>query len=187
AYIIPVKTFTVSVGRDVSSTGTASSLNISTSFTPLGSYSVSSNGAAAKYTLKPMNEPDGSVVYARWATHIVGNVYFHAIAVGGQSHYSLNPATYNKLGSPASAGCIRMTVADAKWIYDYVATGSEVNIVMGNSSKPGPLGKSPTITVDSSINYDPTDPAVPVSRKKADYSAGHISGYMTKTGKKVGY
>lgn len=187
AYIIPVKTFAVSVGRDVSSTGTASSLNINTSFTPLGSYSILGNGTASKYTLKPMNEPNGSVVYARWATHIVGNVYFHAIAVGSQSHYALDPTTYNKLGSPASAGCIRMTVADAKWIYDYVATGSEVNIVKGNSSKPGPLGKSPTITVDSSINYDPTDPAVPNSRKKADYSAGHISGYMTKAGKKIGY
>lgn len=187
AYIIPVKAFTVSVGRDTSSTGTAAALNINTSFTPLGSYSISSNGATTKYTLKPMNEPDGSVVYARWATHIVGNVYFHAIAVGSQSHYALSPSTYNKLGSPASAGCIRMTVADAKWIYDYASSGSEVNIVMGSSSKPGPLGKTPTITVDYSINYDPTDPDVPNSRKKTDYNAGHISGYMTKTGKKIGY
>lgn len=183
AYIIPVKAFTVSVGRDTSSTGTASALNINSSFTPLGTYSLGST----KYTLKPMNEPDGSVVYARWATHVVGNVYFHAIAVGSQSHYALSPSTYNKLGSPASAGCIRMTVADAKWIYDYVASGSQANIVTGSSSKPGPLGKSPTITVDYSINYDPTDPDVPTSRKKSDYSAGHISGYMTKSGKKVGY
>ena len=187
AYIIPVKSFTVSVGRDVTSTGTAASLNKDTSYTPLGSYSVSSNGIATKYTLKTMNEPDGSVVYARWATHIVGNVYFHAIAVGSQSHYALSPSTYNRLGSPASAGCIRMTVADAKWIYDYASAGSEVNIVKGNSAKPGPLGKNPIIRVDYTINYDPTDPEVPTSRKKADYSAGHISGYMTKDGKKVGY
>lgn len=187
AYIIPVKSFTVSVGRDVTSTGTAASLNKDTSYTPLGSYSVSSNGVATKYTLKTMNEPDGSVVYARWATHIVGNVYFHAIAVGSQSHYALSPSTYNRLGSPASAGCIRMTVADAKWIYDYASAGSEVNIVKGNSAKPGPLGKNPIIRVDYTINYDPTDPEVPTSRKKADYNAGHISGYMTKDGKKVGY
>lgn len=187
AYIIPVKSFTVSVGRDVTSTGTAASLNKDTSYTPLGSYSVSSNGVATKYTLKTMNEPDGSVVYARWATHIVGNVYFHAIAVGSQSHYALSPSTYNRLGSPASAGCIRMTVADAKWIYDYASAGSEVNIIKGNSAKPGPLGKNPIIRVDYTINYDPTDPEVPTSRKKADYNAGHISGYMTKDGKKVGY
>ena len=80
-----------------------------------------------------------------------------------------------------------MTVADAKWIYDYASTGTKVTIVQGNSSKPGPLGKNPVIRVDSTIHYDPTDPEVPVSRKKADYQAGHISGYMTKTGKKVGY
>lgn len=187
AYIIPVKAFTVSVGRDTSSTGTASSLNKESSFTPLGSYSVSSNGTSVKYTLKPMYEPDGSIVYARWATHIVGNVYFHAIAVGSQSHYALSPSTYNRLGSPASAGCVRMTVADAKWIYDYASTGTKVNIVQGSSSKPGPLGKPATITVDYTINYDPTDPEVPLSRKKADYKAGHISGYMTKDGSKVGY
>ena len=66
-----------------------------------------------------MHEPDGSTVYARWATHIVGNVYFHSIAVGTQSHYALPAVTYNKLGKPASAGCIRMAVAVAKWIYDY--------------------------------------------------------------------
>lgn len=187
AYIIPVKSFTVSVGRDTSSTGTASSLNTDSSFTPLGTYSVSSNGTSVKYTLKTMYEPDGSIVYARWATHIVGNVYFHAIAVGSQSHYALNPSTYSRLGSPASAGCVRMTVADAKWIYDYASTGTKVTIVQGSSSKPGPLGKNPVIRVDSTIHYDPTDPEVPVSRKKADYQAGHISGYMTKTGKKVGY
>ena len=92
-----------------------------------------------------MHEPDGSTVYARWATHIVGNVYFHSIAVGTQSHYALPAVTYNKLGKPASAGCIRMAVADAKWIYDYTSTGNTIKIVKGSTKKPGPLGKSTTI------------------------------------------
>ena len=39
----------------------------------------------------------------------------------------------------------------------------------------------------SGVNYDPTDPEVPDSRKKADYKAKKISGYMTKKGVKVGY
>ncbi len=187
AYIIPVKTFTVSVGRDVYTAGTAGSLTLESSFTPLGTYSVSSNGVATKYSLKTMNEPDGSVCYARWATHIVGNVYFHAVAVGSQSHYALSPYSYNKLGSPASAGCIRMTVADAKWIYDYAGVGSTVKVLKGNASKPGPFGKNATITISAGINYDPTDPAVPAATKQKDYKDGRISGYMTKNGKKVGY
>lgn len=186
-YIIPVKTFTVSVGRDTSTVAGSGALNISSSFTPIGTYSICTNGTSVKYSLKPMYEPNGSTVYARWASHIVGNVYFHAIAVGSQSHYALNPYTYNRLGSPASAGCIRMTVAGAKWIYDYASTGTTVKIVAGSSSRPGPLGKEKTIKVTSSIHYDPTDPAVPDSTKKKDYAAGRISGYMTKSGKKVGY
>ena len=78
-----------------------------------------------------------------------------------------------------------MTVADAKWLYDYVPTGTPIKIKQGNSKKPGPLGKPATIKVTGSIHYDPTDPEVPNSRKKADYKANRISGYMTKSGKKV--
>lgn len=186
-YDIPVKTCRVCVGSDISTNAGASALNEKTSFTPLGTYSICTNGQSVKYTMKPMLEPDGSTCYARWATHVVGNVYFHSIAVSSQSHYALPAYRYNLLGSPASAGCIRMTVADAKWIYDYASTGSTVKIVRGNSNKPGPLGKAPAIKVKGGINYDPTDPGVPDSRKKADYKAKRISGYMTKSGKKVGY
>ena len=186
-YDIPVKTCSVCVGRDISTNAGTSGLHEKSSYTPLGTYSICSNGQSVKYTLKPMLEPDGSTVYARWTTHIVGNVYFHSIAVSSDSHYALPAYRYNLLGSPASAGCIRMAVADAKWIYDYASTGSIVKIVRGNSKKPGPLGKAPTIKVKGGINYDPTDPAVPDSRKKKDYKAKRISGYMTKSGKKVGY
>lgn len=185
-YIIPVKTFTVCVGADVSSMGSAGSLNTDSSFTPLGTYSICSNGTAVRYSVKQMYEPDGQILYARWTTHIVGNVYFHSIAVGSNSHYALSASTYNRLGTPASAGCIRMAVLDAKWIYDYVATGSKVVIKQGSSSKPGPLGKNKTIKVSDGINYDPTDPDVPDSTKKKDFKAGRISGYIAKNGKKFG-
>lgn len=186
-YDIPVKTCAVSVGRDTSTNAGTSALNEQSSYTPLGNYSICTNGTSVKYTLKEMHEPDGSIVFARWTSHIVGNVYFHSIAVSTDSHYALPSYRYNLLGSPASAGCIRMTVSDAKWIYDYASTGTPVKIVKGNSSKPGPLGKPAVIKTTSGINYDPTDPAVPDSRKKADYKAKRITGYKTKKGKKVGY
>lgn len=185
-YIIPVKTCTVSVGRDVYSNSSAVGLNVSTSFTPIGTYSICSNGSASKYSVKPMYEPNGSTVYARWTSHIVGNIYFHSVAVGSNSHYALRAKDYNKLGSPASAGCVRMTVADSKWIYDHAAIGTKVKISVGKSSKPGPLGKNKAIKISSSVNYDPTDPEVPDGTKKRDYNAKRISGYITKGGKRVG-
>lgn len=186
-YDIPVKTCSVSVGADTWTNAGTSGLNPDSSYTPLGTYSICTNGTSVKYSMKPMHEPDGKILYARWTSHIVGNVYFHSIAVPKDSHYALSPYTYNRLGSPASAGCIRMTVADAKWIYDYASTGSIVKVVKGNAKKPGPLGKAPTIKVQGGINYDPTDPGVPDSRKKKDYKAKRISGYMTKSGKRVGF
>lgn len=185
-YDIPVKTFTVCVGRDTSTVAGAGALNLKSSFTPIGNYSICSNGTAVKYAVKPMHEPDGSTVYARWTTHIVGNVYFHSIAVGSNSHYALSAYKYNLLGNPASAGCIRMAVADAKWIYDYMPTGTKVSIKKGSTKKPGPLGKAKTFKIKNGVNYDPTDPGVPNSRKSKDYKAGRISGYLTKSGKVVG-
>ncbi|MCH5268315.1 MAG: L,D-transpeptidase family protein [Lachnospiraceae bacterium] len=185
-YDIPVRAFTVCVGLDVSTVAGAGGLNPKSYYTPIGNYSVCSNGQAVRYPLKPMHEPDGSVIYARWAVHIVGNVYFHSIAVPQQSHYALSSTKFNRLGSPASAGCIRMAVADAKWLYDYIPTGTKVKIVKGNTKKPGPLGKMKMIK-SYGVNYDPTDPGVPDSRKKKDYKAKRISGYITKNGKKVGF
>lgn len=79
-----------------------------------------------------------------------------------------------------------MAVADAKWIYDYASTEVLLKL-FGVIQKTRPLGKAPTIKVKGGINYDPTDLAVPDSRKKKDYKAKRISGYMTKAGKKVGY
>lgn len=186
-YIIPVKSFAVSVGADIYTEGGASGLNTNTSYTPLGTYSICTNGISPKFSLKPMYEPNNVILYARWTSHIVGTVYFHSIAVGSDSHYALNPYQYNRLGSPASAGCIRMTVADAKWIYDYASVGSTVKIEKGTATYPGPIGKPNTIKISSSIHYDPTDPEVPDSRKKADYKNKLISGYMKSNGEKVGY
>lgn len=186
-YDTPVKTFTVCVGRDVSTVAGTGGLTEDTSYTPIGTYSICTNGQSVKYTMKKMLEPDDSICYARWTTHVVGNIYFHSIAVANESHYALPAYRYNLLGSPASAGCIRMAVADAKWIYDYTSTGNKVKIKKGSTKKPGPLGKLKTIKVKAGINYDPTDPGVPDSRKKKDYKAKKISGYMTKKGVKVGY
>ncbi len=186
-YDIPVKSCAVSVGRDIRTKAGTGALNPQSSYTPIGNYSICSNGEAVRYTLKTMHEPDGSIVYARWCTHIVGNVYFHAIAVSSQSHNALSYSRYNRLGSPASAGCIRMTVADAKWLYDYMPTGTPVKISVGSSSKPGPLGKPKTIKSSYGVNYDPTDPEISDSQKKKDYKAGKITGYIKKNGKKVGF
>ena len=57
-------------------------------------------------------------------------------------------------------GCIRLTVADAKWIFDNCPLGTSVEFY--SSSNPGPLGKPSAKKISSYgkplMNWDPTDP-----------------------------
>jgi hypothetical protein len=67
---------------------------------------------------------------------------------------------YDKLGTTASAGCIRLTVKDEKWIYDNVASGSYVEFY-SDKNNPGPLGKPTAQKISdnkTNRNWDPTDP-----------------------------
>ena len=67
---------------------------------------------------------------------------------------------FNKLGSPASLGCVRLNVQDAKWIYDNCPYGTTV-IVYDDETSPGPLGKPSVIKIPEDSPYrgwDPTDP-----------------------------
>ena len=134
-YSIPVRAMTCSVGLP----GTP---------TYAGTYSV-----GAKYVLKELMGPS----YGKYATAVAGQsgVYFHSVATSSASNptYSVPAGEYNKLGTPASHGCIRVCVRDAKWIYDNCAYGTTIYIGDNLSM---PLGKPATVLISSSV--DPTDP-----------------------------
>lgn len=93
--------------------------------------------------------------YGQYCTRIHGGILFHSVWYYKKTPSSLSSSAYNKLGVTASHGCVRLTVADAKWIYDNVPSGSPVTVY--NSSKPGPLGKPSAIKLPSSSTWDPTD------------------------------
>ena len=98
-------------------------------------------------------------VYGQYACRIVGHILFHSVPYEEQDKSTLEWWEYDKLGTKASLGCIRLTVEDAKWIYDNCTSGTKVEFY--SSSNPGPLGK-PTaqkISDDEEVrNWDPTDP-----------------------------
>ena len=57
-------------------------------------------------------------VYGQYATVITGSFLFHSVPYFTQDKSDLEIEEYNKLGSSVSAGCVRLSVIDAKWIYD---------------------------------------------------------------------
>jgi hypothetical protein len=134
-YTIPIKAITCSVG----------------------SYSRTITGTFAlkeKYRWKALMGD----VWGQYSTRIVGGILFHSVYYYENNNpASLATAEYNKLGKAASHGCIRLTVSDAKWIYDNCPTGTLVEI-FDDKSSPGPLGKPKTIKIERTVRWDPTDP-----------------------------
>lgn len=98
-------------------------------------------------------------VYGQYATTITGNILFHSVPYFTRNKNDLEVEEYNKLGEKASAGCIRLQVVDAKWIYDNCEQETLVDLY--ESDYAGPLGKPVAALIEADKednNWDPTDP-----------------------------
>ena len=98
-------------------------------------------------------------VWGQYCTRITGHILFHSVPYATNSPNSLKYVAYDKLGTKASAGCIRLTVEGAMWIYNNCPSGTYVEFY--GSSNPGPLGKPTAKKISSNVecrNWDPTDP-----------------------------
>lgn len=140
-YSIPVKAFPCSVGREGHETIT-------------GTYEM----PESFYWMIPM--VDGT--YSQYAYRIKkGTGYmFHSVPCFENKKNTLETVEFNKLGEPASLGCVRLTVADAKWLYDNCPVGTTTEI-FDDFESPGPLGKPDTIKIPLDhawAGWDPTDP-----------------------------
>ena len=98
-------------------------------------------------------------VYGQYATRITGSILFHSVPYTSQSKDSLEWDEYNKLGTSASMGCVRMAVGDVKWLYDNCPSGMTVKIYDGDIPKG--ITKPDSIKIDENSpnkGWDPTDP-----------------------------
>ncbi|MDD6049771.1 MAG: peptidoglycan-binding protein [Clostridiales bacterium] len=66
--------------------------------------------------------------HAQYWTRINSSIAFHSVIYNSVNTMDLSVKSYNKLGSRASHGCIRLTVADARWIYNNCGAGTVVTI-----------------------------------------------------------
>lgn len=97
-------------------------------------------------------------VWGHYTSHITGNILFHSVPYMSADPSTLEYWEYDKLGTAASAGCVRLTTADAKWIFENIPSGTPIEFYA--SSDPGPLGKPGTIKISWNTEcrgWDPTD------------------------------
>ena len=120
--------------------------------TPTGTYDISGCGRWRWLRLV-----DG--VCGQYCTQIIGDYLFHSVPyTQWKDKGSLQPGEYDKLGTTCSHGCIRLIVADAKWIYNNMYEIAAVELY--HADDPGPLGKPAAQKIGSSDykGWDPTDP-----------------------------
>lgn len=135
----PIKTIRVSVGNP-------------TSLTIAGTFTLTRS-----LRWQPLMGPS----WGQYGTHVVNGIFVHSVASGMMNGNNLPASEYLKLGSPASHGCIRACVADAKWVYEN-CNGSKLRVFDGKYSADecykGPLGRRPLTPLRGSKTFDPTDP-----------------------------
>lgn len=98
-------------------------------------------------------------VSGQYISRFKGHYLFHSAVYRKKGkHNSCIRSEYNKLGTNASHGCIRLATMDAKWIYENCPRGTKVTVY--DSSNPGPLGKPEKVPMRGKRKnfWDPTDP-----------------------------
>ena len=133
-YIIPVKAMLTSVGDD----------------TPIGTFKT-----PEKYRWRLMVNDS----YTQWATRITQGFLFHSITYSEPDINKLNTEGYNGLGVSRSLGCVRLTCANSKWVYDNCPIGTTV-VIYEDPNVASPFDKPDLIPVSDNQYWDPTDPLI---------------------------
>lgn len=143
-YTIPYKAMVCSTGED----------------TPDGTYYTYDDPSNSSWSPYYPWWPLYGDVYGMYATGIVDSILFHSVPYYSPDPGDLEYEEYNKLGTSASMGCVRLAVRDMMWIFSHCPEGTMVTFY-DDADDPGPLGKPEPIRIDTSSpnrGWDPTDP-----------------------------
>ena len=131
--------------------------------TPKGSYKISN-----RYDYKILGTGETNC-YGFWASRFSHHLLFHSVPISveagkdrDKAHRMCDMHKYEKLGTVASDGCVRLTVENAKWIYDWSENRAVAVRVVGDA---GPTPEKPPAVIweepytdKNGYGWDPTDP-----------------------------
>ncbi|MGI5900761.1 MAG: SH3 domain-containing protein [Christensenellales bacterium] len=135
-YTIPIRNFAVSSGK-------------SSTPTPSGIFTV-----YEKHRWRFMKGDVYCQYLLRFDTHLLT----HSLTYARKDPSTMHRSAYNKLGTQASSGCVRMRSVDALWLYENCETGTYVQIISGGETVAGIPESISYPNLPSGVSWDPTDP-----------------------------
>ncbi|WP_240541472.1 L,D-transpeptidase family protein [Bifidobacterium santillanense] len=88
--------------------------------TPRGTFRVQNRGGSF-YNAREGMGANYWVSWKDWGVYL-----FHSVPTDVQGHYIVSEG--RKLGRPASHGCVRLSIPDAKWLYDQLPANTPVTV-----------------------------------------------------------
>ena len=120
--------------------------------TPVGNWKIQgAKNLKAKYRTAKLS---GGKSYAEYLVRFKGAKCMHGVPYSKRNTKGyVNKNEFNKLGTPRSAGCVRMPIKMARYIYNNCPVGTPVIVLKGKAGS-YPMGKPAKYTATS--NVDPT-------------------------------
>jgi ABC-type nickel/cobalt efflux system permease component RcnA len=135
--------------------------------TPAGDYVLNESGTKRGKWFYSAKYGEGAKY---WVGFIGGTYLFHSVPMDKNGVIIESEA--KKLGTPASHGCVRLSLENAKWLYETVPDGAKVRIDdsgTGPTANSGPTANTGTIT-----------PNAATKREVSDWVDAHMAEYRQR-------
>ncbi|MFQ9447334.1 MAG: L,D-transpeptidase family protein [Christensenellales bacterium] len=123
--------------------------------------------------------------HAQYLTRIDSANAFHSVLYTEPDETTLSVQSFEALGTPASHGCVRLLVSDAKWIYDNCKEGTIITVYEGEYDPEYTMTLKPTLNTSTlRENPLPSPTAAPVY-SRANWPAKYRTLSRGETGADV--
>ena len=87
--------------------------------------------------------------HAQYLTRIDAANAFHSVLYSEPNENTLSVKSFDALGTPASHGCVRLLVSDAKWIYENCKEGTIITVYEGDYDPEYTMTLKPTLNTST--------------------------------------
>ena len=122
--------------------------------------------------------------HAQYLTRIDAANAFHSVLYTEADERTLAVSSFEDLGSPASHGCVRLYVSDAKWIYDNCKAGTIITVYEGEYDPEYTMTLRRSLNTETLRERSLPDPTPPVYSEE-NWPTEYRTLYRGRSGKDV--